>query len=32
MHGSEETRLQHEEMGFHEGWSTAPDQLVEAMS
>jgi uncharacterized protein YndB with AHSA1/START domain len=27
-HASEETRRSHEEMGFHEGWSTVLDQLV----
>lgn len=31
MHKSEETRKKHEEMGFHEGWSAALDQLVELM-
>lgn len=30
IHGSEEARRQHEEMGFHEGWSTCLDQLVAA--
>ncbi|MCC9604299.1 SRPBCC family protein [Blastopirellula sp. JC732] len=29
FHRDEETRKQHEEMGFHAGWSTALDQLVE---
>lgn len=29
MHGEPESRKQHEEMGFHEGWSRALDQLVE---
>lgn len=29
IHGSPETRKSHEEMGFHEGWATALDQLVE---
>jgi len=29
VHGSEELRAQHEEMGFHEGWGAALDQLVE---
>lgn len=28
IHGNEETRKQHEEMGFHEGWGTVVDQLV----
>ena len=28
IHGSEEIRKKHEEMGFHGGWSTALDQLV----
>lgn len=28
IHGNEETRKKHEEMGFHTGWSTALDQLV----
>lgn len=28
IHGNEETRRQHEEMGFHEGWNTVVDQLV----
>jgi uncharacterized protein YndB with AHSA1/START domain len=28
IHGTEETRRQHEEMGFHNGWSAALDQLV----
>jgi uncharacterized protein YndB with AHSA1/START domain len=28
IHGAEETRKQHEEMGFHNGWSAALDQLV----
>lgn len=31
MHQSPEGRKQHEEMGFHEGWSTVLDQLVEHM-
>jgi uncharacterized protein YndB with AHSA1/START domain len=30
VHGSAETRTAHEAMGFHEGWGTALDQLVEA--
>jgi len=28
LHSSEEGRQKHEEMGFHEGWGTALDQLV----
>ena len=32
IHADEETRKKHEEMGFHEGWATALDQLVEYMS
>lgn len=28
IHGTPETRQQHEEMGFHNGWSAALDQLV----
>ena len=28
MHADEATRKQHEEMGFHSGWSAALDQLV----
>ena len=28
IHGSEESRQQHEEMGYHTGWSAALDQLV----
>lgn len=28
VHSSEEQRKQHEEMGFHDGWGTALDQLV----
>jgi uncharacterized protein YndB with AHSA1/START domain len=27
-HGTPEARKQHEEMGFHEGWGLALDQLV----
>jgi len=30
-HKDAETRKQHEEMGFHEGWSQCLDQLVELM-
>lgn len=29
IHGKPETREQHEAMGFHEGWGTVLDQLVE---
>ena len=29
MHRSEEDRKRHEEMGFHDGWGKALDQLVE---
>ena len=29
IHGDEESRRKHEEMGFHEGWGAALDQLVE---
>lgn len=28
IHGTEESRRKHEEMGFHQGWGTALDQLV----
>jgi uncharacterized protein YndB with AHSA1/START domain len=28
IHGTEETRKKHEEMGFHDGWAKALDQLV----
>lgn len=28
LHGDEDSRAKHEEMGFHEGWGTALDQLV----
>lgn len=28
-HGNEETRKKHEQMGFHEGWGVALDQLLE---
>ncbi len=31
MHKSEESRKKHEEMGFHEGWNAALDQLVALM-
>ena len=29
VHGSPELKAQHEEMGFHDGWGAALDQLVE---
>ena len=29
IHKDEETRAKHEEMGFHDGWAKALDQLVE---
>lgn len=29
LHGDEASRKKHEEMGFHEGWGQALDQLVE---
>jgi len=29
IHGNEETRKGHEEMGFHDGWGTVADQMVE---
>jgi uncharacterized protein YndB with AHSA1/START domain len=29
MHGNPEARDRHEEMGFHDGWATCLDQLVE---
>ncbi|MBL8525068.1 MAG: SRPBCC family protein [Betaproteobacteria bacterium] len=31
MHGEEGSRKRHEEMGFHEGWGAALDQLVALM-
>jgi uncharacterized protein YndB with AHSA1/START domain len=31
-HWSEEDRKKHEEMGFHDGWSRATDQLVELLA
>ena len=31
IHGNEEARKQHEEMGFHQGWGKAWDQLVELL-
>jgi uncharacterized protein YndB with AHSA1/START domain len=32
IHRDAATRAKHEEMGFHGGWGTALDQLVELMS
>ena len=32
IHKDEDTRKKHEEMGFHEGWGKALDQLVEYVS
>lgn len=32
IHADEAGRIQHEEMGFHEGWSAVLDQLVALMS
>jgi uncharacterized protein YndB with AHSA1/START domain len=29
LHKTEEDRAKHEEMGFHDGWNTAIDQLIE---
>ena len=29
LHANEADREKHEQMGFHEGWGTALDQLVE---
>lgn len=29
IHGSEENRRSHEEMGFHDGWGTVVEQMVE---
>jgi len=29
IHGNEETRKQHEEMGFYDGWGTVVTQMVE---
>jgi uncharacterized protein YndB with AHSA1/START domain len=29
IHGNEDTRKKHEEMGFHQGWGTVVDQMVE---
>ena len=31
IHGTEEGRRSHEEMGFHDGWSAALDQMVAAL-
>jgi uncharacterized protein YndB with AHSA1/START domain len=31
MHGDDESRKKHEEMGFHQGWGKALDQLVAHM-
>ena len=31
LHGAEADRKRHEEMGFHDGWGTALDQLVAAV-
>ena len=31
VHGSTETKNEHEKMGFHEGWGVALDQLVEVV-
>lgn len=28
IHGDEESRSKHEQMGFHQGWSAALDQLI----
>ncbi len=28
IHGNEETRKTHEDMGFHQGWGTVVDQMV----
>lgn len=28
IHGNEETRQTHEQMGFHDGWGTVVDQMV----
>ena len=32
LHKDEETKKQHEEMGFHHGWSAALDQMVELIN
>ncbi len=29
IHGNEDTRKQHEDMGFHDGWGTVVTQMVE---
>lgn len=29
MHSNQESRKRHEEMGFHAGWSTCLDQMVD---
>jgi uncharacterized protein YndB with AHSA1/START domain len=29
IHGNEDTRKKHEEMGFHQGWGTVVEQMVE---
>jgi uncharacterized protein YndB with AHSA1/START domain len=29
IHGNDEARKKHEEMGFHEGWGTVVSQMVE---
>ena len=29
IHGNDETRKKHEEMGFHQGWGTVVEQMVE---
>lgn len=31
IHGTEASRITHEEMGFHHGWNTVVDQMVEAI-
>ncbi len=31
IHGDEAARKSHEEMGFHHGWNTVVDQMVEAI-
>jgi len=31
IHGNEETRKNHEDMGFHHGWGTVVDQMVAAI-
>lgn len=32
MHATPKARQRHEDMGFHEGWATALDQLIEAVA